>query len=224
MRPAEQLRFKLRTRSSTTRAGLVVAPSNKAAVEALDAWPDWPGGGLVLVGAEGCGKSLLARLWAKRSGALIVEDGSGDVAHLRDGPILFEDADRGGADEILFHLINMAAAGASLLLTARTAPVNWATDLPDLRSRLNSLVIAQIEEPDDILLEGVLRKFFRERAIRPADDVYPYLIRRIERSVPAAKDVVSRLDDLAGASQRDITRALARQIFEQEDTTLDLFE
>jgi chromosomal replication initiation ATPase DnaA len=70
----------------------------------------------------------------------------------------------------------------------------------------------------------VLRKFFGERSIRPSDDVYPYLIRRIERSIPAAKDVVSRLDDLAATGQREITRALARQILEQEDSTLDLFD
>ena len=91
-------------------------------------------------------------------------------------------------------------------------------------TRLNALVVAQIEEPDDQMLEGVLRKFFGERSIRPSDDVYPYLIRRIERSIPAAKDVVSRLDDLAATGQREITRALARQILEQEDSTLDLFD
>jgi chromosomal replication initiation ATPase DnaA len=224
MRPAEQLRLKLRTRKANGRAEFIVSASNRAAVDALDAWPAWPGGCVALVGPEGSGKSLLAADWARRAGAQSIAVGAADVSHLTGGAILFEDADRGVADETLFHLITMSAAGGSLLLTARARPKDWATSLPDLRSRLNALVVAEIEEPDDPLLEGLLRKFFRERSIRPSDDVYPYLIRRIERSIPAAKDVVSRLDELAAAGQREITRALARQVFDQEDSTLDLFE
>src|SRR5262249_46357270 len=134
------------------------------------------------------------------------------------------DADRAGHDEALFHLINMAGEGGGLLLTARRAPSAWNAALPDLRSRLNALVVAEIGPPDDAVLEGVLRKFFRERNIRPAEDVYPYLLRRIERSVPAALEIVTRLDEFADAEQRDITRNLARQILENEDTTLGLFD
>jgi chromosomal replication initiation ATPase DnaA len=224
MRQGQQMRLKLRTRQRGPGEEIVVSASNKAAIEALDAWPAWPGGCVVLVGPAGSGKSLLAAAWARRSGARILEPASMEVEDQSGSPMLIEDADQAQADETLFHLINVAAAGASLLLTARTPPKIWAASLPDLRSRLNALVVAQIEEPDDQMLEGVLRKFFGERSIRPSDDVYPYLIRRIERSIPAAKDVVSRLDDLAATGQREITRALARQILEQEDSTLDLFD
>ena len=75
-----------------------------------------------------------------------------------------------------------------------------------------------------MVLEGVLRKFFRERNIRPAEDVYPYLMRRIERSVRVAREVVVRLDEAADAEHREITRILARQILESDDETLNLFE
>jgi chromosomal replication initiation ATPase DnaA len=218
------MRLMLRIRQRAAGEEIVVSASNKAAIEALDAWPAWPGGCVVLVGPEGSGKSLLAAAWARRSGARGIESARMEIEYQPSSPMLFEDADQSRADETLFHLINVAAAGASLLLTARTPPKTWSTSLPDLRSRLNAIVVAQIEEPDDLMLEGVLRKFFGERSIRPSDDVYPYLIRRIERSIPAAKDVVSRLDDLAATGQREITRALARQILEQEDSTLDLFD
>jgi chromosomal replication initiation ATPase DnaA len=224
MRQGQQMRLELRARQRGAGEEIVVSASNKAAIEALDAWPAWPGGCVVLVGPVGSGKSLLAAAWAQRSGARVVEPVSMETEDQSGSPLLFEDADQALADETLFHLINVAAAGGSLLLTARTRPKAWSASLPDLRSRLNALVVAQIEEPDDQMLEGVLRKFFGERSIRPSDDVYPYLIRRIERSIPAAKDVVSRLDDLAATGQREITRALARQILEQEDSTLDLFD
>ncbi len=96
--------------------------------------------------------------------------------------------------------------------------------LPDLRSRLNAVTVAQIDEPDDQILESVLRKFFRERNIRPTEDVFPYLLRRIERSAPKALEMVKRLDEAADAEGRPVSRALARQILEAEPPTLSLFD
>ena len=223
MKILKQQRLALSRTISHAREDFIVSPSNEEAIAALDAWPAWPGGLLALIGPEGSGKTHLALAWAKLSGAAILHRADRDMARLRGRPVLLEDADRWTGDEALFHLINMAG-GASLLLTGRLTPRLWATDLPDLRSRLDALPVARIGPPDDAVLEGVLRKFFRERNIRPPDDVLAYLIRRIERSIPSAKDVVCRIDDLADAEKRDITRALAREILEPEDATLDLFD
>jgi len=224
MGPTKQQRLELSRAFSHAREDYIVSTSNAHAVAALDGWRSWPGGLMALIGPEGAGKSHLALAWAESVGAAIVERGDRDLRGLGGRPILLEDADRTPGDETLFHLINMAGADANLLLTGRLAPRSWATDLPDLRSRLNALPTARIEAPDDALLDGVLRKFFRERNIRPADDVIPYLVRRIERSISAAKDVVCRIDERADAERRDITRALAREILEDEGATLDLFE
>lgn len=202
----------------------MLSPTNGEAVRALDAWPDWPGGALVLTGPKGAGKTHLARAWAAAVGAAIYTPEL-ELSKLEGRPVLIEDIDRGKvADEALFHLINMAGVkGGGLLLTARKPPIQWKADLPDLRSRLNALTVAQLSEPDDELLRQVLEKFFRERNIRPADDIYPFLLRRIERSVPAAKAIVRRLDKAADDQQRSISRVLAREVLEA-DRTLELFE
>lgn len=201
-----------------------MSPANAEALRAVDAWPRWHGGTLALVGPEGSGKTHLGRIWAEAAGA--AELGADarllDLADLGARPVFLEHADR-LPSELLFHLINLAAEpGGGLLMTARTAPALWSCELPDLRSRLNALRVAELGPPDDELLEGVLQKFFRERNIRPTDDVLPYLVRRMERSVPVAYDLVQRLDEASGAEHRPVSRALARQILDAEPDPDDL--
>lgn len=200
---------------ATGRRDFVVSPANAEAVRRLDAWPDWPGGVLALVGPAGSGKSHLAAIWAERAGATAGPGLAGRA------PLLLEDADREPAGEALFHHLNAAAETGGLLLTARTRPAAWTTPLPDLRSRLNALPVAELHEPDDAVLAGVLARLFAERSIRPPDDLIPYLVRRIERSVPDARSLVARLDDEAAALHRPVTRALAREVLGASNARFD---
>jgi len=219
---ARQLRLKLKRPASHAREDFVLSPSNQEAVRVLDAWADWPGGALALVGPEGSGKSHLARAWAQTVGAVVLEPGA-ELSVLEGRPVLVEDVDRGADDEALFHLFNMAGLkGGGLLLTTRKVPAEWKTALPDLRSRLNALTVAQLGAPDDALLRKMLEKFFREQNLRPGDEVYAYLLRRIERSIPAAREVVRRLDETAAEQRREISRVLAREVLDAD--TLELFE
>ena len=70
------------------------------------------------------------------------------------------------------------------------------------------------------MLEGVLRKFFRDRNIRPPPEIYPYLLARMNRSIPDAAEVVRRLDEAGDDGFRPITRVLAREVLE-ENQSLD---
>jgi len=215
---ARQLRLSLgRDASPSSLDEFVRGPSNAEAVAAVEAWPAWRDGCLALLGPKGVGKSHLARAWATATGALIVDPHTPDVGAAAGRPVLLEDADRGVSTEGLFHLINLAAReGGGLLLTARTRPATWPTALPDLRSRLNAMPVAEIEAPDDIVLEGVLRRFFRDRNIRPPEEVYPYLLSRMPRSIPDAEAIVKRLDEAGDEGFRPVTRVLARQILEAQ--------
>jgi len=225
-----QFRLKLDRTETFRREDFVVSPSNAEAVKAVDAWPAWHGGALALIGSEGSGKSHLAAIWAAAAGAAVIPaKGRVDLGALRGRPVLYEDADRDRTrrDEVLFHLFNMAAhadTGGGLLITGRSPPSGWSAALPDLRSRLNAVTVVELEEPDDAILESMLRKFFRERNIRPTEDVFPYLLRRMERSAPKAREMVQRLDEAADAEGRPVSRALARQILEADPQTLSLFD
>jgi chromosomal replication initiation ATPase DnaA len=218
-----QLKLPLDHAESFRRERFVVSDGNRDAVAGLDAWPDWPGGALALIGPSGSGKTHLARVWADRSGALILARGALDVSAIPTGPVLIEDADGLSSDTALFHLLNRAEAGASLLLTSRQTPRSWPVSLPDLRSRLNAILAFDLPPPDDVVLAGVLLNFFRDRHIKPDGELLAYLLRRMERSAPAALALVTRLDEAASAARREVTRALAREVLEEAHDQGELF-
>lgn len=225
--------FKLPLASPLTyaREDFAVSPSNAAAVERVDAWPDWAEGRLALVGPAGCGKSHLAKTWAQANDAVVIEAADPDAAPvelsaLRGRAVLVEDADRraeGGAvsDEALFHILNMAGVdGGTVLLTARTTPVGWTTSVADLRSRLNALSVATLDEPDDAVLKAVLKRAFAAAYWNPEPDLYPYLVSRLPRSAAEAQAAAALLAEAAENGRREMNKALAREVlgdFEGEE-------
>jgi len=214
-----QLRLRLEHPASFSRDRFVVSDCNRNAAQTVDGWAGEIGGALALIGPPGSGKTHLACAWAKRTGALVLraERLSEEKLDLIKGPMLLDRADAAPHGEAFFHLLNKASRpGSALLLTGRTPPSAWPVQVQDLRSRLNALPVAELVEPDDAILSGVLVKLFLERSIRPPQDLLAYLVRRIERSVPAAQAVVAALDEAAAAEHRAVSRSLAREILKDE--------
>ena len=213
----DQLRLPLQSDVPQGASTFVRSASNEEAVRVLERWPDAAGQVMAICGPAGCGKSHLAAIWAERVGAVALngaEAAHHDPLELEGRPVLLDiaqDAD----DETLFHLINLAQAdGGALLLVSRPSPRFWKVQVPDLRSRLDSIRVTAMEEPDDVVLAAILRARFAERSITPTDELIDYLVRRIDRSAAAVEDVVARLDE----QHRPVTRALARQVLEAAAT------
>lgn len=196
----------------------LVGSSNEAAFAVIDVWPDWPEKVQVLIGPPGTGKSHLAAIWAERAGATRV---TAALLHEKDPEtlaglpaLLIEDADRAGlAEAALFHLLNaVRRTGTPVLLTARAAPGLWGLKTADLLSRLRLAPLVTLESPDDALLGAILVKFFLERQIVVDTALVEFLRARVERSVPAMRALVERLDNEALARGRRVNRALAAEI------------
>lgn len=215
-----QLPLELAHDAAYSRDDLVVTDANRRAVALVESWPDWPSPVVVLAGPVGSGKSHLAAIWREVSGATEIAAsaiGAREIALAEDGPLLIDNADGSGLDERgLFHLINaVRASGSHILLAARRFPAAWGVALPDLASRLKAASTVEIEEPDDMLLSGVITKLFADRQVEIEPHVVQYLVRRIERSLSAAIAMVERLDRAALEKKSRITRALAAGVVEE---------
>lgn len=212
----EQLPLEFRHEAATGRDDLVISDPVSAAASIIDRWPDWASPVVIITGPEGSGKSHLADVWLRKSGAVRAQavEGSDAVMRAGEGPVLVEDVDREGFDETeLFHLINaVRTAGTSLLITARSWPMAWGVTLPDLASRLKAATTVEIGPPDDLLLGQILVKLFADRQLLTDDKVIAYIVPRMERSLAAAQAIVERLDRLALARGTRISRALAAEV------------
>ncbi len=185
----------------------------------IERWPDWPGFALALSGPAASGKSHLAQIFAEKSSSIVVSaaeltpDNIPDIAG--DHGVVAEDADRGVDETALFHLYNLQKEQRRpLLLTGREPPNRWKIALPDLRSRLATLPVAEIGSPDEFLLEALLVKLFADRQLRIGPDVITYALPRIDRSFAAVHDLVQRLDEAALEGGRAVTVPLVRAVLD----------
>lgn len=217
----EQLPLSLSHPTDFYSDDLVVTKSNKSAYELIERWPDWPMPVAVLVGPDGSGKTHFASVWADISKAQKIEPDQLDqaITFIEKGiPVLVEDMDGVNLNEVVFfHLINSVKERrvinpkTTLLITARKGPSNWNVKLDDLASRLRSVTLATLEQPDDELLNAVAFKLFSDRQITVDPSVVEFLVSRSERSLFALGKTVDQIDRLALQRKSKITKALVSE-------------
>ena len=179
---------------------LVVTAANESAAGLIENHGYWPHGGVILTGPPRSGKSLMAEHFRiSHEGAAI------------------DDADR-AEDEALFHAWNAARAdGKPLLMTGRTPPGEWGTALPDLRSRLAAMQLVQLGEPDDEMLEALLRLHLTKLGTGATDETLSYIVKRIDRSYAVTESFAREANARALEQGGPVGMKLARAMFDHQN-------
>ena len=230
--PGTQLTLGFPHEPTSGRADFVTGRANAEAIALIEALPDWPVRGALLVGPEGSGKSHLASIWCEFPGAArIAAKGltRDDADRLTAGGVVaVEDLHDGPIDEpALFHLLNLAGErDAKVLITSRDGPGTLRLTLPDLVSRLRAMRLVTLGAPDDELLRRVLTKLFADRQLDVDPSVIGYIATRMERSFATANRIVAALDRAAMAEGRGVTRKLAAEVLGEiaDDAQGDLWD
>ena len=177
----------------------LLSDCNRSAFDHLRRWALWPVMATLLVGPRKSGRSLLGRLFVRKTGGR-----------------LFDNAESHD-EEALFHAWNDAQVRRKpLLIVADAPPPVWQVTLPDLRSRLAATPVAEIGPPDDALIGDLIVKVLGDRGIATPPDLADYLVPRIERSYVAVLNIVDLLDHAMLSHHRRLTVPLARKVLEDE--------
>ncbi|SMF78903.1 HdaA/DnaA family protein [Allosphingosinicella indica] len=175
-------------------ADFLISDSNRAAFDHFRRWSVWPVMATLLTGPRKSGRSLLGRIFVRKTGGRLFDDA--------------EDHD----EEALFHAWNDAQERRRpLLIIARAPPPAWEVALPDLRSRLAATPHIRIEAPDDALIGQLIVKLLGDRGIAAPAELADYLVPRIERSYVAIQQVVDVLDRVMLLQHRSMTVPMARR-------------
>lgn len=208
---ARQLALDLPHSPALSADDFVVADGNRLAFAHIQAWPDWATGLTVIVGPAKSGKTHLADVWRRRSGAATAWAENAAEAALGAGPLVLEDVDRVAVEETaFFNLVNQATRGErSMLVTARAPVPEWGYRTEDVRSRLRLAALFEIAPLDDALLMQMFSKLFRDRQVTVEPDVMKYVLNRMERSPAEVVALVELMDRIALSKGRAITRTVA---------------
>ena len=214
----KQLPLELPFRQLAGRDDFIISDCNALALASIDQWPNWRGShrALNIVGPSGAGKSHLAAIW--RSLTQHSQRVTGLAAGQRlPNPAFYvlDDVANSQAwdEEALFHCFNHCASKRGGILLLSQMPVgqmDW--QLPDLRSRMRAVNLAQIDLPDDSLLFALLNKYFADRQMMAPPAMLSYLVRRMERSFTAVPRLAAALDHRSIAEKKPLSVALARNV------------
>ncbi len=214
--PARQIPLPFALAPVRFAPAVLEAPSNAAARAWLAPAAAWPQSRLAIWGPRASGKSSLLRDWAERRAALVVAGRGLRFRPLASPPAMVPLAidDAHEAPELaLLHTLNAATeAGRAVLLAAPLPPARWNVALPDLASRLRTIVAVAIEAPEDTLLHALLARLLAARQLRVPMATLHWLLARLPRTHAAIADAVARLDEAAQCDGVAIGPALARQV------------
>ena len=216
MKTCAQLTLDLATEPDYRLEAFCVNSTNVSAQRALDWWPRWRDGHLLILGPKGCGKTHLGKIWQRRSNAKTLSSatiGQSLASVSRGMSLLVEDIDKNCDEQGLFHLINLASgdAGISLLITATRSHNLSSFALADLSSRLKAAETTLLHEPDDDLLKQVIDKLFKDKRTPLSPGIVDYMACRMDRSIDYARRLVAWLDREALSRKSRVTRTLVRQ-------------
>lgn len=116
-------------------------------------------------------------------------------------------------EEALFHCFNrLQQSGCRLVIASAQNPATIAIQLADLRSRLATALIYQMESLDDNAKQQVLIVQAQARGLDLPDEVAQYLLRNYSRDLRGLMDLLHQLDKASMVEKRRLTIPFVRQV------------
>ena len=194
--------FNFRLNKSLNANDFFVSESNFYAYNLLLSWPKWEKKIINIFGERYSGKTHLIEIFLEKNRGLKVDLNdlqNYDLDRLRfNENIIIENLSE-DLDETLFYSLidTIDKYNKFLILTSNKSLSNLNIKLDDLKSRLKNCLFAEIQKPDDILIQALITKNLADYQISLDSKLIDFISKRIERSYSKIKEFVYTIDEIS---------------------------
>ena len=217
----DQLIFKFPFSKKYYEQDFYVSSNNFSAFKLIENWPTWPGKWLNIFGAQGSGKTHLAKILEKRIKKIKLIDAKNVNDEIVKDLINFEcliiDSFKNNIDEkLLYSILNQSKQlNNYVLINSIPSIKNINFKLEDLKSRVNSFLYIGIDLPTDDLLKVIISKTLSDNQISVNPKISDFIINNVERSYEKLFKFLKEVDELSLSSGKSININLIKKVLKQ---------
>ena len=166
----------------------------------------------LLFGPKKSGKSFLGQIWLNNNNAISLSNNFETILSNKNNVLI--DGIKLIQEEEIFHLINHCKLNNLKILILSDKKINDINfSFVDLSSRLKTFDYLEIKQPDDEMLLTILTKLLIDKQfIINSNEIFEYILRRVDRTYEAINEIVSKLDILSLEKKRQLTIPLIKEI------------
>jgi chromosomal replication initiation ATPase DnaA len=195
-----QLIFDLPTSENYNPQDYFVSSSNKNAAKLIKIFPDWHNNGIVIFGPAKSGKTHIAYIWKSLANANLYDFKSNFDINIisTNSNCIFDNFEciPEKDEKSFFQIYNDIIKNKKFILILISND-NFSVKLRDLKSRIDALNSAKLNNPDDKLIHAIVLKFFHDNQIIVAPDVINFILNRISRNFNEIQIFLNKLNDLS---------------------------
>jgi len=219
MRDLNQMIIKLDYANNFKDNDFYVSKSNKHIFDFLFSWPKWEKNFLNISGEKSSGKTHLINIFLKKFQGIILNARTLNDKDLKDikiyQNIVLENLNEEIDEKLFYSLINIIEQDNKYLITTSQLPiVNLNFGLKDLKSRLKSFLIYNIEKPDDDMMFALILKNLSDKQIALDKKLIDFIIKRIHRSYSKIFDFIYKIDELSLKKKKSIDLKIIKEVLE----------
>ena len=166
----------------------------------------------ILFGPQNSGKSYLGKIWLNKNNAIKLKNNFQYIINNNQNVLI--DNLTSFDQEKVFHIVNNCILNKLKILITSDKKINEINfQFKDLSSRLKTFNSFEISKPDDEMLLAILTKLLIDKQfIISSNDIFDYILKRVDRSYKGINEVVKKLDTLSLEKKRQLTIPLIKEI------------
>ncbi len=209
--------FNFQFNKSFNKNDFFVSESNFYAYNLLLSWPKWEKKIINIHGERYSGKTHLIKIFLQKNNGLIIDLKklkNYDLDKLRFNENIIIDDIPEKFDESLFYTFidTVEKYNKFLILTSNKSLKNSNIKLNDLKSRLKNCLFAEIQKPDDILIQALITKNLADYQITLNSKLIDFISKRITRSYGKIREFICTIDEISLKKKKSINMKIIKEI------------